>query len=135
MGENEDLQKDVQDAIKLKPLLNAAETGVNTKVGKNLKKFIYLTSLAGIGLFFNGCMAGYVATEPTYVEVSRPARPGNDYIWINNDWVWNRQNHVYVQNNGLWEKPNQRKTYVSGHWQASPRGQHWVSGRWQRQSR
>jgi hypothetical protein len=132
MQKNKDLQKDVQDATKWEPLMDATETGVNTKVGKNLKKFIYLTSLVGIGLFFNGCMAGYVATEPIYVEVSRPARPSNDYIWINGEWTWNRQSHVYVQNTGLWERPNQRRTYVSGHWQASPRGKYWVSGRYQR---
>ncbi|MGD0343215.1 MAG: hypothetical protein ABSA76_16055, partial [Bacteroidales bacterium] len=122
-------------AIKREPLLNTAGTGVNAKFSRHLKKFVYMTSLAGIGLFFNGCMAGYIASEPTYVEVSRPPRPSNLHIWIDGDWAWNYQTHVYVQKAGYWERPRQSQTYVSGHWQTTPRGKSWAKGHWQRQSR
>jgi hypothetical protein len=135
MGENEELLKDVQVAIRREPLLNAAETGVYAKVGRHMKKFVYLTSLAGIGLFFNGCIAGYIASEPVYVEYSRPPRPSNLHIWIDGDWAWNSQSHVYVQKTGYWKRPYQGRTYMSGHWQTTPRGKSWAKGHWQRQSR
>ena len=134
MKKNEDLQKDVHDAFKRETLSDAGKTGLNSKVGKGFKKFIYITSLAAIGISFNGCLAGYIATEPTYVEVSRPPQPSNLHIWIDGDWAWNSQSHVYVQRAGYWEKPRQSQTFVSGHWQASPKGKYWVSGRWQRQN-
>jgi hypothetical protein len=135
MVRNKDLQKDVQDTIKSEPLLNAAETGVNTKIGKNLKKFIYLTSLAGMGLFFNACMPAYVGTEPTYMETERPPRPSDHHIWIDGDWVWNRQTNAYMRNAGYWEQPRQGRTYVSGHWQSTPKGKYWAKGHWQKQGR
>lgn len=135
MVKNKSLQKDVQDAIKWEPLLNAAETGASSKVGKHLKKFVYLASLAGMGLFLNSCVAGYVATEPTYMEVTRPPRPSDNHVWINGDWSWNRQTRVYVQKDGYWDKPNQGRTFVSGHWQTSSRGYAWAPGHWQKQGR
>ena len=91
----------------------------NTKV---FKKLVYLTSLAGIVLFLNSCAAGYVATEPTYVEYSRPQRPSDLHVWIDGDWVFNRSTRVYVQKNGYWEQPRQNQTYVSGQWQTTPKG-------------
>ena len=135
MGKNNELQKDVHDAIKREPSLNAAEICTNRNFGNNLRRFIYLTSFVGIGLFLNACKTAYVATAPSYVEVARPASPGNGYIWVNNDWAYNRQSKVYVQNTGVWEKQRPRKTYVAGHWEATQRGNYWVPGRWQKLGR
>jgi hypothetical protein len=131
MRGNGSLQKVVQKAIKYEPVMNAAETSVGIKFGKYLKKFIFLTSLIGIGLFLNSCMGGYVATEPTYTEYARPAQPSNLHIWIDGDWGWNSQSHMYVQKTGSWEQPRQGKTYVSGYWQTTPRGKSWSKGHWQ----
>ena len=58
------------------------ETKCITKVRKYMKMFFFIGSLAAMGLFLNSCMEGYVTTEPTYVEYSRPQRPHDDYIWI-----------------------------------------------------
>lgn len=136
MKNHEVLGKDGLDVITWEPLSNAAETGVVSRYAKHLKKIIYLTSLAGILLGFNGCITGgYVATEPAYVEYSRPPRPSDVHIWINGDWGWNRTNHTYIQRNGYWQKPNQSRTYVTGHWQVTPRGHTWAPGRWQRKER
>jgi hypothetical protein len=136
MKKIEGLQKDVPGAIKGDFLFRRSKTEANARVGRNLRKFIILTSLAGIGLFFNGCMGGYIITEPAYTVVSvRPPQPSNVHIWIDGDWAWNYQTHAYVQKTGYWERPRQGQTYVSGHWQSSPRGKYWVTGRWQRQGR
>ena len=115
--------------------MSSPETGFAAKIGKQVKKIIFIGSLAGTGLFLNSCMAGYVATEPTYAEYSRPARTSNLDVWIDGDWVFNRQNHVYVQNTGYWAKPQQNRTYVSGQWQTTSKGKSWKKGHWQKNSR
>ena len=132
MKKNEDSYKYIQNVIKRAPLLNSAENAFSTKVGKNLKRFIYVSSLLGMGLFFNSCIGGYVETEPAYVEVARPPQPSNLHIWIDGDWVYSRQNHAYTRNAGYWQKPIKGRTYVSGHWQASAKGKYWAAGKWQR---
>jgi len=110
------------------PVINAV-----SKIGNYLKKFMYMTGFAGIALCFSACVPGYIATEPAYVENIRPLQPSPLHIWIDGDWLFNRQSHTYVQKVGYWEKPNQHRTYVSGHWQKSPRGNYWTAGHWQRQ--
>lgn len=132
MLKNKGLEKNVQDAFKMEPLLNKAESRVNAKPGSNLKKFMLIASLAGVGLFFSGCATRYVANEPIYLEYNRPPQPSNANIWVNSDWAYNRQNHAYVQTKGYWAQPSRNRTFVPGHWEASPRGNYWVSGRWQR---
>ena len=134
MKKNEDLQIDVQDALTWEPSMDARKNGVTASFGRNLKKVVYIASLAGFALILNACMGGYVATEPSYHEGVRPSAPSNTHIWIGGDWNWNRQSRTYVQREGYWSKPVQGKTYVNGHWQASSRGHSWVSGRWQRQN-
>jgi hypothetical protein len=131
MRGNASLQKVVQTAIKCEPVMNAAEPRTDTKFGRYLKKFIFLASLAGMGLFLSSCMAGYVATEPAYTVYARPPQPSNLHIWINGDWGWNSQSHMYVQRAGYWEQPRQGRTYVSGYWQSSPQGKSWSKGHWQ----
>lgn len=128
MRKIKELQKVDQSTI-------VAENCVGLKAGKNLKRVIYLASLVGLGLFLNSCSTGYVSTTPTYVQGIRPANPGNGYIWVNDDWAYNRQSKVYVQNNGNWQKQRPRKTFVPGHWEATPRGNYWVASRWQRVGR
>jgi len=98
-----------------------------------MKKLIYLVSLAGILLIMSGCTAtGYVSDEPAYIEYSRPERPSNMHVWIDGDWIYNRQNHNYVQGRGSWQVPRQGRTYVRGNWQKTAQGHHWQSGHWQK---
>ncbi|HAQ21402.1 MAG TPA: hypothetical protein DCR40_19560 [Prolixibacteraceae bacterium] len=129
------LSKDFQDANKCNPLVSLTETGFALKVGAHLKKLVYIGSLAGIALFFDGCASGYVVSEPTYSEYSRPQRPHDNYIWIDNGWEYNRTNRVYVQRNGYWDQPQQNRTYVTGQWKSTPRGKYWSKGRWQKNNR
>jgi hypothetical protein len=128
-------RKDDQDAIRLDPGSTATEMNVISKVGRLMKKIIYITSLAGLGLLGNACTTGYVATEPAYVEYTRPPRPSTNHIWVDDNYEYSRQNHAYVQKNGYWKKPGNNSAYIPGHWQSSPRGQYWVQGHWQRNRR
>jgi hypothetical protein len=102
------------------------------KKNECLKKLFYLASLAGIGLFFNGCIAGYVVTEPSYSVVIRPPQPSHLHFWVDGDWRWNNLSHRYVKNPGYWEKPRQSQTYVAGYWLSAPQGKYWEKGRWQK---
>lgn len=133
MKTNEDLQKDIHDEILSKLLLNAPRTSITAIISKHIKKALYITSLVGIGLLFNSCIGGYVATEPAYVEYSRPQQPSSLHIWIDGDWYWSNQTHNYVKRNGYWELPRQNRIYVTGFWQTSPKGRYWKPGHWQRQ--
>jgi hypothetical protein len=135
MSKNVILQKDVQKATIQEPLTDAAENSGSHILISRLKKIIFIACLAGTGLFLNGCMAGYVETEPAYVEYARPQRPSELSIWIDGDWYYNGQSRGYVQHTGYWERPRQGQTFVTGHWQSTPRGKTWSKGHWQRQSR
>lgn len=105
---------------------------------KNMKlfrKLIVLACMSGMGIFLNSCASGYVATEPVYSEYSRPPQPSLLHIWIDGDWIFNRQTHTYVRQNGYWSQPQQNRIYVSGQWQTSPKGKYWTKGRWQKKER
>jgi hypothetical protein len=134
MKRNDESQKVAQFAICREQSLKTAETGVYAKVGKYMKLFIYLTLLTGIGIVFNSCMGGYVASEPSYVDYARPQRLNDNQIWIDGDWGWNSRSHVYVQRAGYWENPRQGQSYVSGKWQTTARGKSWIKGHWQKQT-
>jgi hypothetical protein len=108
------------------------KTSAITKACIGLKKFTYLICMTGIGLLFNSCFPGYVATEPTYVENTRPARPSELHIWVDGDWVYSRQNHNYVKKDGHWQNPAPGRTFTQGKWQTTPKGHQWKQGHWQR---
>ena len=95
-----------------------------------MKKLILLANLAGITLFFTGCMSAYVSTIPTYSEGIRPASPSSTHIWIDGDWEWSRHTHAYTHRDGSWAAPNQGRTYTQGRWETTPRGNHWVHSQW-----
>lgn len=126
--------KDFEEVIKYTPLSCPTKTSFMSKIGKHMKKVIFIGSLAGIGLFLNSCMAGYVATEPTYTEYSRPQRPSELHVWIDGDWVYNQTSHVYVQRNGYWTRPQQNRVYVKGYWNSTPKGKHWSKGYWHKKN-
>ena len=131
MKNPEQVQNGIPEAAQCSHLIDHINTADSTP-GRNFKRFIYIASLAGMGLVMNACATGYVTTEPVYVEGSRPPQPSNMHIWIDGDWIYNHQTHVYVRNNGYWERPSARRTYISGHWQTTPRGQYWKQGHYQR---
>ena len=101
-----------------------------------MKKLIFLSFLAGILISLNSCTAtGYVATEPVYVEYSRPARPSELHIWIDGEWQYDRSHQAYVQKKGYWKKPNEGRDFIKGHWLETSRGRTWVPGQWKKRGR
>lgn len=103
------------------------------KFSRYIKMFCYLFIFTGIGLVFNSCVAGWVASEPSYgIEYERPVRPGEGFIWIDGGWRWDRGTHDYIRHPGYWSKPRQGHTYVKGYWRSGARGKSWVNGHWSR---
>ena len=92
-----------------------------------MKKLIVLV---GVVSLLSACSPGYVATQPTYMDRARPARPGENYIWRDGGWVWSRQTHAYRQRDGDWVMTNRGRTYRQGYWKTNKRGSYWVPGRW-----
>lgn len=134
MKNQELLSKKFEETISYTALSSSKKTGFVSKIGLHMKKIIFICSLAGIGLFLNSCMTGYVATEPTYSEYSRPQRPSDLHVWIDGDWVYNQSGHRYIQRNGYWTKPQQNRIYMKGSWESSSKGKHWRKGRWEKQN-
>jgi hypothetical protein len=132
MKKQEDSFNEIYFVLTGKPLFISQKAGVCERVGKCMKAFGYMIIFIGIGLAFNSCVGGYVASEPSYNEYSRPPRPSETHIWISGDWGWDNHSHVYVQKMGYWEKPRQGQTHVDGHWQTTPNGKSWSKGHWQK---
>lgn len=133
MKKNEEsFKKEVQEVINHEPLLKAAKTSAKVKSGKYIKMLIYSICLAGIGIVFNSCMAGYESSQqPTYMAYERTPQPEGTHVWIEGNWNFNNQTHVYVQRAGYWDKPRQGKRYVEGSWQTTQHGKSWSKGHWQ----
>jgi hypothetical protein len=135
MKKNKESFNEVQFALTGKPLLAIRKAGVCARAGKYIKALGYIVIFTGIGLLFNSCVGGYVASEPSYQEYSRPPRPSETHIWIAGDWGWDSHSRIYVQKTGYWEKPRQGHTYVDGYWKTSPQGKSWSKGHWQKDNK
>ena len=80
-----------------------------------------LMSCSGIGI---------VRTEPMYVEIERPRQPSSAHIWIEGDWIWQKDSRTYSNNHGRWELPQRSKKFTPGHWETRRKGKYWIHGRW-----
>ena len=132
---NKVLSVETQELTTPELLSYKTDKGIFSKAGSRIRKVILLTCLAGTGIFFTGCFPGYVASEPSYVQYDRPARPNSMSVWIDGDWGWNNQTHVYVQRAGYWDRPRQGQSYVSGSWRSTPNGKSWSKGHWQKDNK
>lgn len=95
-----------------------------------MKKFILITFIAGIICSLNACSPAYVRERPVSIEMARPPSPGNNRVWRDGNWRYERRNHAYRYDQGYWVKPNRGRTYAPGQWKSSPRGHYWQKGRW-----
>jgi hypothetical protein len=94
---------------------------------KNIKVLLGILFFA---LLVTSCRTNYVKERPTIAEVLRPPSPGNNYVWLNDNWVYNRQERNYIRSNGYWAKPKTNRNYRQGYWKTNKNGSHWVAGRW-----
>jgi hypothetical protein len=39
-----------------------------------------------------------VRSEPMYVEIERPRQPNSSYIWIEGDWLWQKEYQNIIKN-------------------------------------
>lgn len=129
------VNKDIQDVVLEKTLLNTTENITKVRLVNYINKIFYFACFIGIGILFNACVPGYVVVEPTYTENVRPVQPSNLHIWVEGDWVWSRHSHSYVRHEGYWERPTRGRVFVPGNWQSNQRGHYWEPGRWQKQRR
>jgi len=76
-----------------------------------------------------GCTGeAYVTEQPADVVYTRPASPGDGYVWIEGDWYYSGGH--YVHRNGYWSRPRTGRTWVTGSWQHTSKGYRWQKGRW-----
>jgi hypothetical protein len=94
---------------------------------KNLKIVFILLALTFI---IGSCKTKYVKDKPLVVEMIRPVSPGQNYVWLNDNWVFNRKNQTYTRRQGYWAIPKSKKNYQQGYWKTNKNGSHWVPGRW-----
>jgi hypothetical protein len=107
------------------------------KLNKYLRIFLYLIIFTGAGTLLNSCVGGYgyVSSEPDYdYEYARPESPGEGYIWIDGDWLWDNDAHTYIHQRGYWARPRNNRSYQAGHWESRPEGKIWIKGRWSREN-
>ena len=100
---------------------------------KATKRIFYLFIFIGVAAVFNSCEAGWVASEPSYrIEIERPARPGNGYVWIEGGWRWDHSRQQYDREPGYWARERPNHSYANGYWKSGRRGKSWVKGHWER---
>jgi hypothetical protein len=93
-----------------------------------MKKALLIIGIAGC-LAVTGCAAdAYVTDQPADVVYTRPAAPGDGYVWIDGDWVW--YGGGYHWHNGYWARPRGGRAWAAGHWDHTARGYHWNRGHW-----
>jgi hypothetical protein len=112
-------------------------TDVFNKLKKSTGIILYLIIFTGAGALLNSCAPGYgyISSEPQYnYEYARPEAPGEGYIWIDGDWLWDNDAHTYVHQRGYWSRARRGRTYEAGRWEDRPEGKIWIKGRWSREN-
>jgi WXXGXW repeat (2 copies) len=89
-----------------------------------------LVGIIALTLLMTSCRTNYVKVRPVYAEESRPESPDYNYVWLNDNWVYNKRKHSYIKQNGYWAKPKNNRNYQQGYWKSNKNGSHWVAGRW-----
>jgi hypothetical protein len=132
MEKQKESQENVREDGRKKAFLNVDRIGLNTLKYKCVKRYICIGGVAVVALLFSGCFPGYISSEPTYTETSRPSTPSDVHVWVEGNWEWNRSNQTYVHRDGHWSKPHHSRKFIAGHWTSSERGHRWVNGHWER---
>jgi len=97
-----------------------------------MKTRTLITAMLGyvVILFATACsVEGYVTDRPADVVYERPAAPGEGYVWISGDWVWD--GGTYHWREGRWERGTEGRVWVGGTWVSHRNGWKWHHGHWQ----
>lgn len=94
---------------------------------KKLLSFIAVVAL----IFMSSCRpsGAFVKVRPEAPVYVHPASPSAGYVWVDGDWVWQRNRYVYRQGYYIKSRPH-HSAYVAGHWQRRGHGWIWIPGRW-----
>jgi hypothetical protein len=76
------------------------------------------------------CSVGYVTEQPADVVYTRPASPGDGYIWFEGDWVYSGGH--YIRHEGHWGRARAGRTYNPGHWEHASNGYRWHKSGWRK---
>ncbi|MCK4664476.1 MAG: YXWGXW repeat-containing protein [Bacteroidales bacterium] len=65
------------------------------------------------------------------VVVVKPARPGQNFIWVDGYWKTGpNNNYVWVKSH--WKKNRKGHNWIPGHWKKVRSGWKWIPGHWKR---
>jgi hypothetical protein len=97
---------------------------------KNMKNHFWMPAIFLCMLTASACAVGYVTDQPADVVYTRPASPGEGYVWIDGDWYWGGGSYQWRA--GRWDRPRNGRRWVGGNWEHSGRGYRWRQGHWGR---
>lgn len=82
-------------------------------------------------LLLSGCSA-VVVERPTDQQMTViPTAPDAGFVWVNDSWTYNRNEHKYIPSRGRWVKPRRSSAvWVDGYWVQTRRGWKYINGHW-----
>ncbi|MEP7278920.1 MAG: hypothetical protein ABI813_09780 [Bacteroidota bacterium] len=84
--------------------------------------------LAGASLFSSCGPSHMVVSRPGDIIYTRPASPGEGYIWMDGDWIWTGGRYSWRE--GRWARPRLGRVWYRGNWQHTAHGYRWNRGHW-----
>lgn len=94
-----------------------------------MKTYI-MTAAFFCGVLLSSCgPTQVVASRPADVVYTRPAAPGEGYVWINGDWYWVGSRYEWRE--GRWDRPRPGHHWHEGNWYQTKHGWRWNQGHWE----
>jgi hypothetical protein len=74
----------------------------------------------------------YVKMKPKAPKYTKAVAPGDNYVYVREDWDWNPTTGTWVWAGNRWVETTQPKAvWVPGHWTKRSGGWEWIEGHWQ----
>jgi hypothetical protein len=94
-----------------------------------MKNYLIVAAMFIAAVVFSSCTtSAYVSARPGDVTYVRPAAPGDGYIWIDGDWLW--EGGRYTWHEGRWDRPRPGRVWHGGSWSQGRHGYRWNRGHW-----
>lgn len=71
-----------------------------------------------------------VKVKPKAPKYTKVVSPGNNYVYVNEDWTWDPGANQWVWNGNRWVVVPASQTWVPGRWVSTRLGWDWVPGYW-----